>query len=715
VSAVDVRHATPTAFASVQPLDAGELLAAPVRYPRPSRLVRPLAIEGSKGQAAAASLGLNTVGDLLEHLPRDRREARSVSELVDGETATVVAEVRSIVSRPVRRRGMRPIVEAVVADGSATMKVAFFQQPWLVHKYPAGTRLTLHGKFTVRRGFTVQSHAPTTEATAGGEGVAHYPATDGLSSTQILALVHGHAGALSDVVEPLPAHLRAVEALGDRHAALAALHLEGDDASGAARRRLAFEELLFVQLALLRRRRLRDRGVAAPVLDGPADLSARWLSEMLPFAPTGDQHRAMDDVDRDLALSRPMQRLLMGEVGSGKTVVALYTLLRAVEQGWQGVMMAPTETLAEQHFATIQKLMPGEAVPLGLLTGSTPGRRRTDLLGKLASGELSIIVGTHAVIEDPVRFAALGVAVVDEQHRFGVRQRAALDQKGVDGPRGLAPHVLHMTATPIPRTLALSQYGDLDFTVLAELPRGRQPIETFLCSTERERARAYDRIREELDAGRQAFVVCPLVAESEALQARAATVEFERLRAGELRDYRVVLMHGQLRPAEKADVMARFAAGEADVLVATTVIEVGIDVPNATVMLVEDADRYGISQLHQLRGRIGRGEHASLCLLFGAKGSARLRALAEHTDGFRLAEIDLSLRGEGELIGVRQSGLAQFRVAELPRDAELLERARMRAEAIDAADPALESAEHALLGDALEGAFGTEALAPIRA
>jgi ATP-dependent DNA helicase RecG len=402
----------------------------------------------------------------------------------------------------------------------------------------------------------------------------------------------------------------------------------------------------------------------------------------------------------------------MGEVGSGKTVVALYALLRAVEHGHQGALMAPTEPLAEQHFATIQRLMPGEAVPIGLLTGSTPARRRTDLLGKLASGELALLVGTHALIEEPVQFSRLAVAVVDEQHRFGVRQRAALDAKA---PAGESPHVLHMTATPIPRTLALAGYGDLDFTVLRELPRGRQPIETFVCSTERERERAYERIREELRAGRQAFVVCPLVSESELLQARAATVEFERLRDGELRDFRVVLMHGQLRPAEKHEVMAQFASGGADVLVATSVVEVGIDVPNATVMLVEDAERYGISQLHQLRGRIGRGEHASLCLLFGARESARLRALADHTDGFALAEIDLQLRGEGELVGTRQSGLAQFRVAELPRDAELLERARARARRIDEADPELELPEHALLSDALADLFGEQARAPIPA
>jgi ATP-dependent DNA helicase RecG len=375
--------------------------------------------------------------------------------------------------------------------------------------------------------------------------------------------------------------------------------------------------------------------------------------------------------------------------------------------------MAPTETLAEQHFATVQALMPGEAVPCGLLTGSTPGRRRADLLGKLGSGELSLVVGTHALIEDNVSFARLGVVVVDEQHRFGVRQRAALDGKGSDG---LVPHVLHMTATPIPRTLALAGYGDLDFTVLRELPRGRRPISTFVASSESERARAYERIREELRAGRQAFVVCPLVEESEALSARAATAEFERLAAGEFRDFRVVLMHGQMASGAKGSAMAAFAAGEADVLVATSVIEVGIDVPNATVMLVEDADRYGISQLHQLRGRIGRGSFDSVCLLFGAsKDSPRLRALASHSDGFRLAEIDLELRGEGELVGVRQHGAAVFRVAELPRDAELLERARAWAERICAVDPSLEEPEHALLADALVAAYGEEARAPIRA
>ncbi len=701
---------TATGFAASSPLDDAELRAAPVHYPRPSRLLAPLKVDGSKAQRAAETLGLRTVGDLLEHLPRDRREARAVGQLVPGETATVIVAVRAIASRPVRRRGMRPLVEATVADDTGQMKATFFNQPWLVHRYPVGTRLVLHGKFEARNRFRVQGHAQTAEASAGSEAVAHYASTEGLSSTQILALVRAHAAAIADVPEPLPALVRVHERLPGRGSALAALHLTGGESEQSqGRRRLAFDELLLVQVALLRRRRMRSRGSGAPALDGQPELSARWLSTMLPFTPTGDQRRAMEQIDHDLAAARPMARLLMGEVGSGKTVVALYALLRAIEQGYQGALMAPTEPLAEQHFATIQRLMPGEAVPIGLLTGSTPARRRTDLLGKLSSGELALLVGTHALIETPVRFAGLAVAVVDEQHRFGVRQRAALDAKA---PDGVSPHVLHMTATPIPRTMALAHYGDLDVTVLRELPSGRRPIQTFVCSTERERARAYDRIREELRHGRQAFVVCPLVEESELLAARAATAEFERLRTGELRDFRVVLMHGQLRPGEKHDVMATFASGAADVLVATSVIEVGIDVPNATVMLVEDADRYGISQLHQLRGRIGRGEHASLCLLFGPKGSPRLRALAEHSDGFRLAEIDLELRGEGELVGTRQSGLAQFRVAELPRDAELQERARARAERIDADDPELTSPEHALLADALASAYGADAAAP---
>jgi ATP-dependent DNA helicase RecG len=708
----------PVQFATAEPLSANEIAGAPVHLPRPSSLQRPLptADLGPRAARALETLGLHTVGDLLEHLPRARGEARTVATLQHGETATVLVEVRKIDTRSVRRRGMKPRVAATVADATGSMEVSFFNQPWLAQRYPPGTRLLLTVRTDPRGRVSVTAHAPTDLEVASEAQVAQYPASEGIDSTRILALMREHRDAIADTFEPLPARLRARERLPDRPAALTALHFPGDegDAEGG-RRRLAFDELLLVQLALLRRRARRERAAQAPPLDAQRTLTKRWLESGLPFPLTNDQSDALEDIDHDLAQAHPMQRLLMGEVGSGKTVVALFALLRAVEQGWQGALMAPTETLAEQHFATIQALMPGEAVPAALLTGSTTATRRADLLGKLASSELSLVVGTHALIESDVRFARLAVAVVDEQHRFGVRQRAALDEKGPSTPENLTPHVLHMTATPIPRTLALVEHGDLDHTTLKELPRGRRPIETHVASGERERERAYERIREELRAGRQAFVVCPLVEESETLQAKAARAEFERLRDTEFRDFRVVLMHGQLSTREKREAMAAFAAGGADVLVATSVIEVGIDVPNATVMLVEDAERYGISQLHQLRGRIGRGEHPSLCLLFGPKSSARLKALAAHRDGFRLAQIDLELRREGELIGVRQHGEARFRVATLPEDADLLERAHVHAVALLRDDPDLDDPAHALLADALAAAYGPEALAAIPA
>src|SRR5215207_9137579 len=689
----------PTAFASSEALDDAALRAAgPPRYPRPSRLATPLEVTPAKAAAAAERLGLETVGDLLEHLPRDRQSARTIGELAMDEVATVIVEVRSITSRPVRKRGMKPLVTAVVADATGTMEATFFNQPWLQRKYTPGTRLLLSGKYQARNRFRVQFHAESGEEVGSADDMATYPATDGLSTTQILALVRQWRGAAQEMLEPLPARLRAIERLADRAAAVDAAHF-GDQEGG--RRRLAFEELLLVQIALLRRRARRRESARAEPLEPPGELTRRWLADSLPFAPTNDQRTAMAAVDAELERDRPMQRLLMGEVGSGKTVVAVYAMLRAVESGAQAALMAPTETLAEQHFATLQALMPGELVQAALLTGSTTASRRTDLLGKLATGELKLLVGTHALIEDAVEFDRLGVVVVDEQHRFGVNQRRALDRKAA---AGLAPHVLHMTATPIPRTLALTAYGDLDVTVLRHLPAGRRPIETHVAATDAERARAYERIREELDAGRQAFVVCPLVEESEALQARAATAEYERLKGGELKDYRVVLMHGQMRPREKQEAMAAFAAGGADVLVATTVIEVGIDVPNATVMLVEDSERYGLSQLHQLRGRIGRGQHQSVCLLFGPKDSRRLKALADHTDGFRLAEIDLELRGEGEMLGVRQSGMQAFKFARLPEDIELLERARRWAREILDSDPELH--DHPLIEDAIGRAFG---------
>jgi ATP-dependent DNA helicase RecG len=705
---------TPRSLGTGEPLDRDDLETAALRsFPRPSRLRAPLRVRPARAARGAEALGLRTVGDLLEHLPHrheDRREASTVADVRPGDDATVVVEVRSISRRPIRRRGLT-LVEATVFDSTGPMKALWWNQPWVADKLPAGTRVILHGRCKKRHEFHVSDYEPAAGATAAGEHqstglVPVYPASEHVSAKKLRELAWSVRGAERESVDPLPAALRVAEHLPDRPAALAAVHFpERDDDDDVGRRRLAFESLLLRQLALLMRRARRQAAADAVALDGPRELTERWLRDVLPFTPTGDQRRAMSTIDADLAQPRPMQRLLMGEVGSGKTVVALNAMLRAVEQGHQAALMAPTETLAEQHFATLQTLMPGEPVTMALLTGATPAARRADLLGKLGNGQLQVVVGTHALIEDDVEFHSLAVAVVDEQHRFGVRQRQALDRKA---PSGLAPHVLHMTATPIPRTLALTQYGDLDVTTLRELPAGRQPIRTHVASSERERTRAYERIREALRAGRQAFVVCPLVAESEALQARAATAEYERLAATELRDFGVVLLHGQMRSREKQAAMAAFAERQADVLVATSVIEVGIDVPNATVMLVEDADRYGISQLHQLRGRVGRGEHPSVCLLFGPRGSPRLQALAASEDGFELAEVDLRLRGEGELIGVRQSGISEL-------DSELLERAHRHAQALLDSDPELSTPEHALLADALRAAYGAEALEPIPA
>ena len=728
------------------------MLAVPLRWPRPSRLREPL--EAAKGKLAdgLTALGLHTVGDLLEHLPRDRREARAVGQLQAGEQATVAVQVRSIASRPVRRRGMRGLVEATVFDASGSMRATFFNQPWLVDRYPSGTRVVLHGKADGRGRFRVSHHAPGVEPQAGecqdGSSVAHYPASDGASSTKLLTLVQEARPHLTDVPDPLAAGVRMAEGLADRAAALAAIHFPDDEqAPISGLRRLAYEELLICQLAFLLRRGQRAETMRSRGLRDRPTLTERWLRDLLPFTLTEDQRRVIASVCEDLEGSTPMQRLLMGEVGSGKTVVALWAMLRAVEHDAQAALMAPTETLAEQHFATIQTLLGGEPVTAALLTGSSTATRRADTLGKLASGELSLIVGTHALIEPDVVFRDLAVAVIDEQHRFGVRQRAALEHRFVDrraaGERdgedgALQPHTLHMTATPIPRTLALTRHGDLDRSVLRELPRGRQPIQTRILAGEQERAEAYASLCEQLDAGRQGYVVCPLVAEGESPvaasaaavsdsaganarvgEARAATVEFERLGAGELAGRRLALLHGQMRPREKQAAMAEFASGQAEVLVATTVIEVGVDVPNATVMLVENAERFGISQLHQLRGRVGRGEHSSFCLFLTPHplpGSARLRALAESSDGFRLAEIDLRMRKEGELLGTRQSGLGKpFRFASLPADGDLLERARTRAKMILAEDPTLSGPVHGLLAQALEQALGPHAGVPLPA
>jgi ATP-dependent DNA helicase RecG len=496
---------------------------------------------------------------------------------------------------------------------------------------------------------------------------------------------------------------------------LTAAHFPAEvHAAEAARERLAFEELFLYQAALVSRRGRRvsrSKGIGLPAA---GDAVSAWL-DSLPFELTGDQRRAIDQIDGDLARAQPMQRLLMGEVGSGKTVLCVYAMLRAIEAGHQAALMAPTETLAEQHFRTLETLLAAEPTPATLLTSATPPARRRELLDSLAAGRPQLVVGTHALIEESVEFSSLAVAVVDEQHRFGVRQRGALDAKG---PGKRLPHVLHMTATPIPRTLSLTAYGDLDTTALRELPDGRQPIRTRVVGEDR-RPGAYEFIRERLGEGRQAYVVCPLVSDSEAIEAKAAEAEAKRLAATELRDFRVVLLHGQLSSEQKARAMDAFSSGEADVLVATTVIEVGIDVPNATVMLVEGAERFGLSQLHQLRGRVGRGSHESYCILFGDPESdaakARLEAIAGEGDGFALAEVDLSIRGEGEILGTRQHGLPRFRAASLPEDTALLLEARRRVLGLRDRFGSLEAPGVGPLMDEARRRFGDERVEQIAA
>ncbi|HYX78239.1 MAG TPA: ATP-dependent DNA helicase RecG, partial [Solirubrobacterales bacterium] len=701
--------APPLRFASTERQDRNALRSAVLRSgPRPGILAAKLTTlkgAGPRLATAASELGMESLGDLLWHVPhsyRDRAEPRELAELRIGEQATVEVEVRSVRLRRTRRRGLT-IVEATVADDSGPAKALWFNQPWLTDRLRQGSRLLLYGKLE-RTGLRVEAHEPADRGAGPGIHttglVPVHPASEALRPHRIREWAWQARSLTRHALEPLPAELRARRRLPGAGDALAAAHFPQDLAAAArARDRLALEELFLHQVALATRREGRRGGRPGIPLGGPGGLVARWL-ESLPFEPTGDQRRAMTEIDADLAGRRPMQRLLMGEVGSGKTLVALYAMLRAVESGHQAALMAPTETLAEQHAATLDRLLANETLRFTLLTSATPPRRRREVLDPLRSGEPGMVVGTHALIEPDVEFARLAVCVVDEQHRFGVRQRAALDAKG---PDRTAPHALHMTATPIPRTLSLTAYGDLDATVLRELPPGRRPVATWVVGEEK-RSGAYEFIRERLREGRQAYVVCPLVEGSLKLEAKAAAEEAERLRAGELEGFAVGLLHGQMPAREKQTAMEQFAAGESDALVATSVIEVGIDVPNATVMVVEGAERYGLSQLHQLRGRVGRGRHASHCILFADPGSElarrRLHAIATEGDGFKLAEIDLALRGEGEVLGTRQHGLPRFAVAALPDDVAILLEARREVLALVDRHPSLEAAELGPLLDA---------------
>jgi ATP-dependent DNA helicase RecG len=641
--------------------------------PRPERLDLPIDVLPGVGPTVKkrlAKLGLRAVGDALEYRPHRYEPAapeRRITELFGEDEAVIAGEVRS--TRLQRARRLK-LVKARVADETGEITAVWFNQAWLADRLVPGMRVRLRGSLRGSE-FAVRSY-DLNGVSSTADFAPVYPATEEITVKKLREVVSGALEYVRDVVDPLPAALKAATGLPGRADALAALHRPREEADGErARRRLAFDELLTLQLGLARRRQGREEERAV-ALGEPGELIARYRSA-LPFELTPDQEHAIVEIDADLAGERPMERLLQGDVGSGKTVVALYALLRAVEAGRRGALMAPTETLAEQHFLTIEPICLGLGLSCALLTSSVGVRARR------AAAQAQIVVGTHALIQEGVELSDLAVAVVDEQHRFGVEQRAAIKA-------GRRPHTLHMTATPIPRTLALTVYGDLSVTEIAKPPANRKPIVTRWIPEERA-SEGYLRLTRLLREGRQAYVVCPLIEQSETSRARAAEAEAERLKANELRDFRVGCLHGKLRPDDRRELMARFKAGELDVLVATTVIEVGVDVQNATVMIVQEADRFGLAQLHQLRGRVGRGADQSYCLLVSRRkeeltesAQARLDALVATTDGFELAEVDLELRGEGQLLGTRQSGLTDFRFAKLRVDRDLLEQAREVAE-----------------------------------
>ncbi len=728
---------SPRALGTGKPFPRGRLLEAPLRsLPHPALLDAPITKlrgAGPKLAAAAAEIGISTLGDLLRHLPhgyRDRAAPVGLAELRLGEQGTVEVQVSAAKVRPTRRRRLT-ILEADVFDATGKAKAVWFNRAWLADRMAPGTRLLLHGKLE-KRGFTVSEHEfvetsakrvapPFGRSLLTSTGlhttgiVPVHPASERIRPQRIREWIWQVLPLARHAVEPVPGRLRRQLRLPGAADALTASHFPVDDHQAeAARERLAFEELFLYQAALISRRGRRRSGQKGIPLPAPDDRIATWL-ESLPFELTGDQRRAIEELDSDLEREQPMQRLLMGEVGSGKTVICVYAMLRAIEAGHQAALMAPTETLAEQHFRTLETLLAAEPVPATLLTSATPPARRRQLLESLAAGRPQLVVGTHTLIEEKVEFSSLAVAVVDEQHRFGVRQRAALDAKG---PGRRLPHLLHMTATPIPRTLSLTAYGDLDTTALRELPKGRQPIRTRVVG-EDHRPEAYEFIRRKVREGRQSYVVCPLVSDSDAIEAKAAEAEAKRLAGTEFHDFRVLLLHGQMASEQQAGAMESFASGEADVMVATTVIEVGIDVPNATVMLIEGAERFGLSQLHQLSGRVGRGEHESFCILFGDPASdaarARLDAIAGEGDGFALAEVDLSIRGEGEILGTRQHGLPRFRAASLPEDTALLLEARRRVLELRDRHGSLEAQALGPLMDEARRRFGDERVEQIAA
>jgi ATP-dependent DNA helicase RecG len=667
----------------------------------PDLLSTPLQFIKGVGPRRAADLervGLLTVEDFLLRFPvryEDRARVVPAASLRPGQVATVVGDVLSTGLRSTRRPGFR-LFEAIVRDGSGPVRAVFPNQAFLRDVFHAGDHVVLFGPVEFRGSGGLQFTNPEYEIVRAepddedatvhtGRIVPIYEKAGSMTPRMQRSLMHRLLSSLpAGVPDPVPPPVRASRRLPDRRAALVGSHFPPPgtdiDALNACRtpaqQRLIFEEFFLFQagLVLRKRRNAGERKPRAVVVDDRIRESAR---RVLPFRLTNGQKTALREIVTDMQRPEPMNRLLQGDVGAGKTVVALLAALVAMENRLQVAFMAPTEILADQHYLTIRRLLDQSTFRIAQLTGSLPAARRREVLAELASGAVHLVVGTHALAEQAVGFRELGLVIIDEQHRFGVLQRATLRTKGAN------PDVLVMTATPIPRTLALTAYGDLDVSVIRDLPPGRQPIRTS-AKPESKRDEVYRAVRRALEAGRQAYVIYPLVEDSEKVDLRAATAMADHLQAEVFPDYVVGLLHGRLKSEQKDRVMAAFARGDVHVLVSTTVVEVGVDVPNATVMVVEHAERFGLAQLHQLRGRVGRGEHGSICALLyqsplNDAGRARLKALEDTTDGFVIAERDLALRGPGDFFGTRQSGVPTLRVGDLLRDHALMEEARREA------------------------------------
>ena len=678
-----------------------------------------------KRASALTEMEINSVLDLLQHYPRryiDRTRQARIAELAQGEDVFVEGFVERSSSRRIKQR--RTLVEVVISDGSGRLKLTFFNQPWQEQSLRPGRQVVVHGRPMPYRG-SLQMTNPVVDLVGDRTGrfFPVYPQSEKakLSTWDIGKFVEQALDRCQPrgIADPVPvAVLQRFDFVG-RHTALNGIHRPATmGESGEARRRLMFDELLRVQLELVRRKRWLERHTAGLSHATGGELVDRFLAR-LPFPLTGAQQRVIEEIVGDLAMPHPMHRLMQGDVGAGKTVVALYALLTAVQGGFQGALMAPTEVLAEQHFETMVSLLGDMSVPdesrLGgerqlrveLLSGSRGAAERRRTADGLAAGDVDVVVGTQSLISEGLQYRALGVVVIDEQHRFGVEQRAVLRDRG---PGSVLPDLLVMTATPIPRTAAMTVYGDLDVSVLDELPAGRLPVATSWARGPLEEAQVWASVRAAVSEGRQAYVVCPVIEESEALDVRSVLETHERLTGdgGELAGLRVGLLHGRVSSAEKEATMELFRSGALSVLVATTVIEVGVDVPNATVMVVLDAGRFGIAQLHQLRGRVGRAHIASSCYLLGeavtAEAEARLEAVVASNDGFELAEADLELRGEGTIMGERQKGRNDLRLASLRRDKEWVAIARdVAIEMIDL-DPDLH--DHQALADEIELLLG---------